>query len=201
METGHSEAWEPMLMTDLARTFRHWVGYVWPWLFVALIINGVLILMVSSTDNGIWGFLDRASRDAGENPKGNVYVIAFVFLGPLYNLYATIIGIKSAVEADDDYRFEMREFTHLPEPNPKIQRLLKAGLSVALGFILLPFTFWLYTAQSSLLWGHEVSLFLQPGLLLSLGLILLSFVVVPRFFPGVAKFLFGMEEKISNRLS
>ena len=182
------------------KSVGYWLGYVWPYLFVALIVNGLLVHLVAGDERGVLGVADYVMAK-GSTGKGNMYVLAFVLLGPLFNLYTTIIAIKSAVEADDDYHHYHDESPHLPLPLANTRKRFISVLSFGTGLLLLPFTFWLYTAHSQFLWGLNQPFVLQPGLWLSIALVVAGYVVIPRFLPSLATTLYDLESNISDKIS
>ena len=184
----------------LKRALGHWNGYMWPWITLAAIVNGILIVLVTNSDTGIWGVYERVIEDESKSPQGVFYIVTFVYLGPLYNLYATIIAVKSAVEADDDYHFHREDLPHLPTPDPVVRKRFISTVSLISGMALLPFTFWLYSANLAVLWGHDVHLLLQPGTFVSLLTVAASFYAIARYFPGIREALFELENSISDRI-
>jgi hypothetical protein len=187
-------------MAYWTKTLAHWWGYIGSYVIMAILGNALLVFFVAEDDHGLFGLADHVISESG-NPQSRYFLLALIFLGPLFNVYTTIVAIKSAGEADDDYHHSLSTLRHLPRPPAHARKRLIAILSFVPGLMLLPFTIWLYTAQVHWLWQIDVPFLVQPGLFLSIALILLAYTVVPKFFPQAVEVLYDLEDEVTDRFS
>jgi len=187
-------------MAYWTKTLAHWWGYVNSYIIIAILGNALLAFLVAEDARGLLGLADYVMSEPG-NLKAQYFILSLIVLGPLFNVYTTVVAIKSAVEADDDYHHSLSTLRHLPQPPAHVRARLIAILSFVPGLMLLPFTIWLYTAQVYWLWQMDVPLFLQPGSFLSIALILLAYIVVPKCFPHAVEVLYDLEDVVTDRFS
>ena len=184
-------------MSYWSTTLERWWDYVWPYFVISIVGTIIFGFLIVDRPGAIY---ELGREILGDFRKGAPLAFAVICLGPLFNVYTTVISAKSAVEADDDYHFSLNELTHLPKPSEKSRKRLKATLTLAPALMLLPFTFWIYTAPINWLWMPAQPVYSQPGLFASLGLILLLYYFVPKVFPSAVDAAFDLEDRITERL-
>lgn len=180
-------------MAYWTKTIGHWWEYVGTFLAVSIIGTTILGYFVAHNPDGLFGVSEHV---ASLPILLNFIAGAIIFYGPLFNVYTAIIAAKCAIEADDDYHWSLKTLTHLPLPSARSRRFLIAVLTFIPGLLLLPSTFWMYTAPMSWLWHPEAPVYAQRGAYVSLGLVLLVYVGVPKVFPSAVDKVFEWEDKV-----
>ena len=174
-----------------------WWGYMYSFFGVTAIINAVLVVVAAENSGGI----AAAIRHVLQEPNtGTPFVVLFLALGPLFNVYVAVVSAKQAVEADDDFFHFNDEFDLPVLPTPAERKRLIFTLSMLTGLVLLPFTVWLYTATVDSLWRQDLPLYVQPGVIVSLVLVLSVYFLMPRLFPGAAQHLSEIEDVLTSRI-
>lgn len=174
-----------------------WWEYMFPLFGIALIINALLVFFIFDNPDGILGaineHLERTSR-------GSPLFVAFLVLGPLVNIYVSIVSAKQAIEADDDF-FHFKDQNDTPVlPSATERKRLIFALSILTGFVLLPFSFWLYTASLDPLWGLDQPFYAQPGVAAAIGVVFVVYFLVPKLFPSAARRLSEIEDAVTRGL-
>ena len=182
------------------RTLGHWWEYVGTYFVISIIGTAILGFFVASDPDGLFGLAENA-RAEPSNPKGIALVLAIIFLGPLFNVYTAIIAAKCAIEADDDYHWSLKKLNHLPRPTEGSRKKFVALLTFFPGLLLLPFTFWMYTAQINWLWNDAEPAYMQFGIYASVLLVVLIYAVVPRVFPSAVDAAFELEDHVTEKIS
>ena len=182
------------------RTLAHWWEYVGTYVVISIIGTAILGYFVAGNPDGLFGLGEKAMAEPG-NPKSLSFVLALIFLGPLFNAYTAIIAAKCAIEADDDYHWSLKKLNHLPYPTTGSRKKLVAVLTFLPGLLLLPFTFWMYTAQIHWLWNDKTPAYMQPGTYASVLLVVLIYLVVPRVFPSAVDAAYELEEQVTEKIS
>jgi hypothetical protein len=178
----------------------HWWGYVSTYITISVIGTAILGYFVASDPDGLSGLVQQVMSKRG-NPKGEVWLLALIFLGPLFNVYTAIISSKCAVEADDDCHWSLKTLTHLEPPSPSNRKMAIAVLTFVPGLLFLPFTFWMYTDQVNWLWKSDTPINSQLGTYISIAIVLIVYVVVPKVFPSAVDAAFELEDKVTDRLT
>ena len=99
------------------------------------------------------------------------------------------------------YHWSLKKLTHLEPPTPGNRRLAIAVLTFVPALLLLPFTFWMYTAQVDWLWQPDNPVYTQIGTYVAVALVVLVYAVVPKFFPSAVDAAFELEDKVTDRMS
>ena len=66
--------------------------------------------------------------------------------------------------------------------------------------LLLPFTFWMYTAQVDWLWRSDNPVYAQLGTYIAIAAVVLVYAVVPKLFPSAVDAAFELEDKVTDRI-
>jgi len=191
---------ERLIMAYWIRTLGHWWEYVGTYVVISIIGTAILGFFVAGDPDGLFGLAENARAKPG-NPNGIALMLAIIFLGPLFNAYTAIIAAKCAIEADDDYHWSLKKLNHLPHPTAGSRKKLVAVLTFLPGLLLLPFTFWMYTAKISWLWSDSAPAYMRPGIYVSVLLVVFIYAVVPKVFLSAVGAAFELEEQVTEKIS
>ncbi len=174
-----------------------WWEYMYPLLLIAAIINAGLVFFIIDQPNGILGAI---TDHLDQTRRGSPLFVVFLVVGPLFNIYVSIVSAKQAIEADDDFFHftEKPDFSKLPSASARKRQIFV--LSILTGFLLLPFTFWCYTASLTALWGLEAPIYAQPGVAAAIGIVFAVYFIVPKIFPSAARRLSKIEDAVTRGL-
>ena len=186
----------------LARFVSGWWSYTWAYFLAATFINALLVSMYADANlkDIAAVFFDPDYHTTG-TARGRWLSWMFMLFGPLTNLYFSIISARSAFEADDDIAHEAARSGTALMTGQKPRAIAIFAASLISGIVLLPFTLWCYTAQVNWLWGQDGGFLKQPGLYMSLTLIVLAYAVLPSRFPGILRSLVRLQERVDDTLS
>lgn len=180
------------------RVIANWWTYVYGVLIATLLADALVFAIIHAHPSGLIGVVADTLQSRDESVRNSVVAALFVVLAPLLNLYAVAFSTSSASEAEDDiYRQFKGELTD-KIPGDSYRAILVRSMGVSVGLLYVPLWLWFFTLHLPSLWGPERSFWFQNGFWLAVASTLAAFLIVPKYFPGLARSLGQFERTVGE---
>jgi len=180
------------------RVIANWWTYIYGVLIATLLADMLVFAIVHEHPAGLTGVvMDTLQRTDGSVRSSGIAAL-FVALAPLLNLYAVAFSASTASEAEDDIYRELDEPLSSGAPNDVHRTVLIRAMGASVGLLYVPLFLWFFTLHWPSLWGPERSFWFQNGFWLAVAATSAAFLIVPKYFPGLARSIGRLERAIGN---
>jgi hypothetical protein len=180
------------------RVIANWWIYVYGVLIATLLADVLVFAIVHEHPTGLTGVVIDTLRSEEHSARSSGMAALFVVLAPLLNLYAVAFSASSASEAEDDIYRELDGPLSDGAPSDAHRTILIRAMGALVGILFVPLCLWFFTLHWPSLWGPERSFWFQNGFWLAVGATLVAFLIIPTYFPGLAKAIGQLESSIGD---
>ena len=183
------------------RVLANWWTYIYGVLIAALLADMLVFAIVREHPAGLTGVVMDTLQQTDNSARSSGIAALFVALAPLLNLYAVAFSASSASEAEDDIYRKIDSPLSDGTPSDIHRAVLIRAMGASVGLLFVPLCLWFLTFHWPSLWGPEKSFWFQNGFWLAVVATLTAFLLVPKYFPGLAKSVGQLERTIGDFFS